>query len=189
MSVDTGHSDTLDRSYVLLAEDKNFIEEDCETYANKLRKHKTLRRHTDAKMAAWAAMRRSYRPFVPDTWDEYVTTVRQAQTMFASYLECREARLAEAEAWLAIQQHLASKRLTKDGGMRERPMKRLLKAKDEVDRLRGRVERGRERLDRFEGVVADSMQRRGVIDDALREELRRLVHLIEGTADDHRVRG
>lgn len=139
-------------------------------------------------MEAWLLMRQGYEPRVPESWDEYVAALRQLHTMFACYLECREARLAEAEAWLLVQQHLATKRLTRDGGMRERPMKRLLKAKDEVDRLRGRVDRGRERLERFEHLVTSSLGVRGVVDDARRRELSRLSQMIEGALADYDVR-
>lgn len=134
-------------------------------------------------------MRRAFVPCMPETWEEYVAALRRLHIMFACYLECREARLAEAEAWLSVQQHLASKRLAKDGSMRDRPMKRLLKAKDEVDRLRGRVDRGRERLTRFEDVVASSRRKRRIINEGMLEELRRLSQLVDGGVDDQKAWG
>lgn len=131
-------------------------------------------------------MRRSYEPSAPVTWDEYVTALGRLHTMFASYLECREARLAEAEAWLAVQAHVASTNLKGDGSMRGRSMAKLLKAKDEVDRLRGRTERGRERLSRFKQLVEKSLASRGVVDDNRRNELWRMSQLVGGDGDSRK---
>lgn len=178
-----------DRSYVFLVHDNDLIEEDNETYGTKLRKHKALRRHTDTKMAAWLAMRRAFVPCMPETWEEYVAALRRLHIMFACYLECREARLAEAEAWLAVQQHLSTRRLAKDGSIRDRPMKKLLKAKEEVDRLRGRVDRGRIRLTRFEDVVASARWQRRTINEAMLEDLRKLSQLVDGGADEQKAWG